>query len=80
MKYPKVIQDVLDAVCPLIEEAGATYEYRHEKRSRHPKLFISFQGQTRMTPLASTPSIPRDSLHLKRRDVRRILRELGATT
>lgn len=78
MKYPRAIQETLDTVLPIIKKAGATYNFQTTGKAKHAKLHITYNGQTRMTPIAGSPSCLFDTLNLKKRDVRRILRELGA--
>lgn len=52
--------------------------FHYERRTGHPRLHLRVGEQERFLVISSTPSCPRANLN-KRRDLRQLLAQMGAT-
>lgn len=71
----KPIREVMKAVQPIIDAAGASCRLENGSGA-HPKLIIELNGKTRQTQLSTSPRTNGQAVKYKVSDVRRILREM----
>lgn len=74
----KPVREVMKAIQPIIDAADA-HCHVEAGTGHHPKLIIEYNGKTRQTQLSTSPRVTGMAIKYKISDVKRLLRELGAT-
>ena len=75
-KTTKAGRDILKALSPIVEAAGARCWISDPAGRGHQRLVVSLNGQERFTPLSGTPRLIDQAIKHKIADVRKLIAEM----
>lgn len=72
-------REVLKAIKPIVEKTGARCRIDFPKGNHgHHRIVVEYQGHERFSVLSGTPNNVHHTILHKTRDIKKILKELGA--